>query len=204
MNHINEGLYILDKINSSECAKKAFCLHPLVQADGDLGLNIELLDNRSVSSKALYLALEYRNIANQYLSHRKISDISEIALSPLKDVNDMLIADKLIETQKTYGNPKAYTIAWAKNQKQEVVEIVRKLIYEGGSKIGLNLSVQTMDDNVLDIIKRKNLEMNKIEEVFKMCEENNSPVYSELIVGLPGETLESWKENFFKLYKRLS
>jgi putative methyltransferase len=114
---------------------------------------------------------------------------------------DMLIADKLIETQKTYGNPKAYTIAWAKNQKQEVVEIVRKLIYEGGSKIGLNLSVQTMDDNVLDIIKRKNLEMNKIEEVFKMCEENNIPLYTELILGLPGETLESWKENFFKLYK---
>jgi len=114
---------------------------------------------------------------------------------------DSLIADKLIEVQKRYGNPKAYTIAWAKNQKQEVVDIVRKLIFEGGSKMGLNLSVQTMDDNVLDIIKRKNLEMNKIEEVFKMCEENNIPLYTELILGLPGETLESWKENFFKLYK---
>jgi hypothetical protein len=100
-----------------------------------------------------------------------------------------------------YKSLKAYTIAWAKNQKQEVVDIVRKLIYEGGSKIGLNLSVQSMDDNVLDIIKRKNLEINKIEEVFKMCEEHNIPLYTELILGLPGETLESWKENFFKLYK---
>lgn len=114
---------------------------------------------------------------------------------------DGLIADKLIEVQKKYGNPKAYTIAWAKNQKQEVVDIVRKLIYEGGAKIGLNLSVQTMDENVLDIIKRKNLEMNKIEEVFKMCEEHNIPLYTELILGLPGETLDSWKENFYKLYK---
>jgi radical SAM superfamily enzyme YgiQ (UPF0313 family) len=114
---------------------------------------------------------------------------------------DGLIADKLIEVQQTYGNPKAYTIAWAKNQKQEVVDIVRKLIYEGGAKIGLNLSVQSMDDNVLDIIKRKNLEMNKIEEVFKMCEEHNIPLYTELILGLPGETLDSWKENFYKLYK---
>jgi radical SAM superfamily enzyme YgiQ (UPF0313 family) len=114
---------------------------------------------------------------------------------------DSIIADKLIEVQKKYDNPKAYTIAWAKNQKREVVEIVRKLIYEGGSKMGLNLSVQSMDDNVLEIIKRKNLEMNKIQEVFEMCEEYNIPLYTELILGLPGETLVTWKENFYKLFK---
>lgn len=114
---------------------------------------------------------------------------------------DSLIADKLIEVQKKYNNPKAYTIAWAKNQKQEVVEIVRKLIYEGGSKMGLNLSVQSMDDNVLDIIKRKNLAMNKIEEVFDLCEKYSIPLYTELILGLPGETLETWRQNFYKLFK---
>ena len=114
---------------------------------------------------------------------------------------DSLIADKLIEVQKKYGNPKAYTIAWAKNQKQEVVDIVRKLIFEGGSKMGLNLSVQSMDDNVLDIIKRKNLEMNKIEEVFELCEKYSIPLYTELILGLPGESLHTWKDNFYKLFK---
>jgi len=113
---------------------------------------------------------------------------------------DSLIADKLIEVQKKYNNPKAYTIAWAKNQKQEVVEIVRKLIFEGGSKMGLNLSVQSMDDNVLDIIKRKNLAMNKIQEVFDLCEKYSIPLYTELILGLPGETLETWKDNFYKLF----
>lgn len=114
---------------------------------------------------------------------------------------DSMIADKLIEVQKKYGMPRAYTIAWAKNQKREVVDIVRKLIYEGGAKIGLNLSVQTMDENTLEVIKRKNLDTNKIEEVFEMCEEANIPLYTELILGLPGETLESWKENFYRLYK---
>jgi radical SAM superfamily enzyme YgiQ (UPF0313 family) len=113
---------------------------------------------------------------------------------------DSLIADKLISVQKEYNNPKAYTIAWAKNQKQEVVEIVRKLIFEGGSKMGLNLSVQSMDDNVLDIIKRKNLAMNKIQEVFDLCEKYSIPLYTELILGLPGETLETWKDNFYKLF----
>ena len=114
---------------------------------------------------------------------------------------DDLIADKLIAVQKEYDNPKAYTISWAKNQKREIVDIVKKLINEGGAKIGLNLSVQTLDENVLDIIKRKNLEMNKIEEVFDMCEANNIPLYTELILGLPGESLETWKKNFYRLYK---
>jgi radical SAM superfamily enzyme YgiQ (UPF0313 family) len=114
---------------------------------------------------------------------------------------DMLIADKLIEIQKKYNKPTAYSFAWAKNQKKEVVEIVKKLIYEGGSKIGLNLSVQSMDENTLEIIKRKNLEMNRIKEVFEMCEENNIPLFTELILGLPGETVDTWKNNFYKLYE---
>lgn len=114
---------------------------------------------------------------------------------------DSLIADKLIAVQKQYGMPRAYTIAWAKNQKKEVVDIVKKLIYEGGAKIGLNLSVQTMDENTLEIIKRTNLDTNKIGEVFVMCEEANIPLYTELILGLPGETISSWKENFYRLYK---
>lgn len=114
---------------------------------------------------------------------------------------DTIIADKLIEIQKTYKSPNAYTFSWAKNQKKEVVEIVRKLIYEGGSRMGLTLSVQSMDDNVLSVIRRRNLDTNKIQEVFELCEEYDIPLYTELILGLPGETHESWKENFYKLYK---
>jgi radical SAM superfamily enzyme YgiQ (UPF0313 family) len=114
---------------------------------------------------------------------------------------DMDIARKLVEVQQKYDNPKAYTISWAKNQKREVVDIVKMLIYEGGSKIGLNLSVQTMDEHTLDVIKRKNLDSNKIEEVFELCEENNIPLYTELILGLPAETEQTWKENFYTLYK---
>jgi hypothetical protein len=39
--------------------------------------------------------MEYRRVANNYLSKRMINSIDEIELSPLKDVNDMLIADKV-------------------------------------------------------------------------------------------------------------
>lgn len=114
---------------------------------------------------------------------------------------DFLIADKLIEVQKKYANPKTYSVSWAKNQKREVVSIVKKLIEHGGNNIGLNLSLQTLDTQVLKNIKRDNLAINHVHEVFNLCEKNDIPLYTELILGLPGETLESWKQNFYKLFE---
>jgi len=93
MNHIDEGLYILGKIKASENAKKAYCLHPIIQSDEDLSKNLELL--KDVDPEIIKLVMEYRDIANEYLSKREINSISEIRLSELKDVNDMLIADKI-------------------------------------------------------------------------------------------------------------
>jgi len=34
----------------------------------------------------------------------------------------------------------------------------------------------------------------------ELCDQRNIPAYTELILGLPGETLESWKKNFYALY----
>lgn len=114
---------------------------------------------------------------------------------------DNLIADKIIEVQERYGYPKTFSVAWAKNQKREVVEIVKRLLDAPGFNQGLTLSVQSLDHDVLENIRRKNMEMNKLEEVFEMCEQRNIPTYTELILGLPGETLQSWKDNFWKLFR---
>jgi hypothetical protein len=54
---------------------------------------------------------------------------------------------------------------------------------------------------VLENIRRKNMEMNKLEEVFELCEQRNIPTYTELILGLPGESLQTWKDNFWKLFR---
>lgn len=114
---------------------------------------------------------------------------------------DKAIAEKLVEVQAKYGYPKSYTISWAKNQRREVIDIVKTLIASGYSKLGLNLSVQSLNDVTLEAIKRKNLAINEIGEVFKLCEQNQIPLYTELILGMPGETIETWKQNFWKLFK---
>ena len=113
---------------------------------------------------------------------------------------DGLIADKIIECQEKYGSPRTFSVAWAKNQKKEVIDIVKKLLDSKGFNQGLTLSVQSLDLDVLENIRRKNMEMNKLEEVFSLCDQRNIPAYTELILGLPGETIETWKKNFYALY----
>jgi hypothetical protein len=92
MNHINEGLIVLDSVGATEDAKLAFCIHPILQADADLEKNYYIAS--FVDHHVLLLAMEYRSVANEYLSD-KVNTGQKIRLSPLKEVNDMLIADKV-------------------------------------------------------------------------------------------------------------
>ena len=94
INHIKEGLYVLDCIGADLATKQAYCLHPIFQENVSLGvLSSEQVER--FNRWALVLVMEYRNVANAYLSSRVISSLDEIVLSPLPQVQAMLIADKV-------------------------------------------------------------------------------------------------------------
>lgn len=92
MNHVDEGLAVLEWIGASYLSKKAYAIHPIYQGDEDLAYNKDLYE---IDPKVMLRAIEYRSIANEYLSQRTITSLDEIRISPIKDVNDMLIADKV-------------------------------------------------------------------------------------------------------------
>jgi hypothetical protein len=114
---------------------------------------------------------------------------------------DNLIADKIIALQTEFGYPYTFNASWAKMQKAEVINIVKKLFDSPTFNHGLTLSVQSLNGDVLDAIKRKNLGMHQISEVFAMAEKQGVPVNTELILGLPAETLTSWMNNLWKLFE---
>lgn len=96
MNHIDEGLAALSMNGiKDEIAYRAFCLHPLLQDDQPLYQFYHQADGNTLDPRVLIAAVEYRNIANQYLSKRTISNLEDINLSPIDSVNNMLIADKM-------------------------------------------------------------------------------------------------------------
>lgn len=106
MNHIDEGMWILKQIGASDFALRAFALHPLLQDDAALleftkpsttSTNPSETSSaiESVDKYVLLLAMEYRWVANSYLSFHPSRPITEIKLSPIAEVNQLLIADKV-------------------------------------------------------------------------------------------------------------
>src|SRR6185436_19304315 len=76
-------------------ARRAFCLHPLVQEDAALARYYAYADQLTADPHVLTLTLEYRHIAGMTPSSREIARAADIPLGPLADVHDMLRADKL-------------------------------------------------------------------------------------------------------------
>lgn len=90
--HIVEGVNVLKGINASDEAIKAFMIHPIFQSDEVIG-KYEYI--HAIDPHIMMLVMEYRSIANLCLPKQNIKYSMEIKLSKLKDVNDMLIADKV-------------------------------------------------------------------------------------------------------------
>ena len=111
---------------------------------------------------------------------------------------DMYITEKMVEVQKKYGYPETVDASWYKNLTKEVIDIVKKFV-ENGFNRGFSLSLQSMNEETLVSIERSNMKLNKFNEILDLCNEQQIPSYSELILGLPHETKESWIRGLSKL-----
>jgi len=105
---------------------------------------------------------------------------------------DMEIVDMLIQTKEKYGYPDKFRTCYGKNTDDKIYNIAKKM-YQHGLEKGITLSRQSNEKEVLRNIKRGNIKMSTYINLQKKFNESSIPVYSELILGLPGETYESWK-----------
>lgn len=106
---------------------------------------------------------------------------------------DMAITEYILDVQARTGFPATVNANWHKNAKQNVIEIVKKFISNGFNR-GMTLSVQSMDDDVLKIIKRKNMETSHLGDMMDILNAEGIGSYTELIIPLPGETSDTWRQ----------
>lgn len=111
---------------------------------------------------------------------------------------DMDITDKFIELKNKYGYPKKLKVNFTKNRCEFVGDISRKLSENDMGK-SQTLSFQSVDSTVLSIIGRKNIDLAHFRRLLAMYAKADIPTYSELILGLPGETYESFTEGLCTL-----
>ncbi len=105
---------------------------------------------------------------------------------------DMAITDELLRLQKVYGFPKVVDATWYKNASEKVLQIVKKFTSGEQFNRGMTLSVQSMDDAVLTAIKRKNMDISSLKDIFAKCNKEGIKSYTETILGLPEETYNTW------------
>jgi radical SAM superfamily enzyme YgiQ (UPF0313 family) len=115
----------------------------------------------------------------------------------LKD-RDNAIADMIIATKKKYGYPKTFFVNWAKNANEEILKIAKKM-YDAGLIKSFIMSLQTLTPLALELIKRDNMDSNDYQYFAKRCAELGLPFDCELIVGNPGETIDTWKDTYLEI-----
>ncbi len=113
---------------------------------------------------------------------------------------DEEIAEYIVELNKQTGFPKVFRPCYEKNSAERVFRISKALNSRGLDK-GATMAYQTLCDDALKNINRKNLTMEHFSDLMASYTKANIPTYSELILGLPGETAESFCQGLCKLLR---
>ena len=104
---------------------------------------------------------------------------------------DLDIAKYLAATKKKYGYPQVINMATTKNATERSYQ-VQKTLSDAGLLRGATLAMQSMDATTLKNIKRDNISLDSYKELHRRFTEDGIGTYSELILGLPGETYKSF------------
>src|SRR5476649_2798336 len=106
---------------------------------------------------------------------------------------DVDIANYVADTKKTTGYPVALSVQNTKNATERAY-LTQKILSDAGLNKGVALSMQSVDMPTLEAIKRDNISLNTYMELQRRFTRDRVETYSDLILGLPGETYESFVE----------
>ncbi|KMP12654.1 hypothetical protein UR09_00685 [Candidatus Nitromaritima sp. SCGC AAA799-A02] len=104
---------------------------------------------------------------------------------------DLVIADFIVDIQKKYGWPVLIKVSAGKNNPERVIETALK--FRDGAWM-LGTAIQSSNPEVLKNIKRSNISVDKYKVLIDTGNNlsDDSMSYSELILGLPGDSQKSY------------
>lgn len=152
----------------------------------------------SAKSKVRFFPMEKVKAELKWLSDRRIEYCfcADANFGMFK--RDIEIADYCIELKKSTGYPDVFRPCYAKENDDNVFEICSKFNEYHMDK-GATMAYQSLSDDALENVNRKNLTVEHFADIVKKYNHAKIPTYSELILGLPGETYESFCDGLCKL-----
>ena len=137
----------------------------------------------------------------QWISDRKIAYCMCVDSNFGLFDRDEEIAQYAVSLKERSGYPEKFSACFAKDKTDRIFRI-NKLLNGAGMSKGVSLAFQSMSGEVLENISRKNMNNDKLSAQLELYHKEGIPTYTELILGLPGETLKSFSEGICELLER--
>ena len=101
---------------------------------------------------------------------------------------DEEVADYIVYLQERYGWPRRLRTTTGKNRGARIIKVMRKV----SGSLPMTAAVQSMNPTVLKNIERSNISLKTYADIQQEVRAQGMQSYGELILGLPGETKESF------------
>ena len=115
---------------------------------------------------------------------------------------DVEITERLSEAKRTYGYPMSLGFTVAKNTTRHLTRIFDELV-RAGVEPHCSLSLQSHDEETLEALRRKNISTEHYLSIATSFRTRGLPLLADLMVALPGQTMESFLADVQFLFDHL-
>lgn len=112
---------------------------------------------------------------------------------------DIEIAEHIARTRRDHGFPLEVVVNYPKNATAKIASIVRIFAEAGICGQGI-VSIQTTDEATLKAIRRDNIRTDKYDELASIFRSEGLPLSTDLMIGLPGATVASFKADLQRYF----
>ena len=112
---------------------------------------------------------------------------------------DIELSKYIVETRKKYGFPQEVVVNYTKNTTRKLLEIIKAFSSGGIISQGI-ISIQTTDENTLEVINRRNIRTETYDELAQVFADAGLPLSTDLMTGLPGITPEAFDRDLQRYF----
>jgi len=114
---------------------------------------------------------------------------------------DLEIAKYVASNKAKRGYPHALSVQNTKNSSDRTFKI-QKILEESGLSKGVNLAFQSLNEETLKEVGRKNVPLHTFHELQQRFTREGITTFTDIILGLPAETYESFTDGIITLIEK--